>query len=61
MRGPKAFSIRSATSKVSGVRPFTNEVNALRPTPRAEWDEMEPRAVPSHPIRAHWRSWFHRA
>ena len=28
---------------------------------RAEWDEMEPHAVPSHPIRAHGRSWFHRA
>jgi len=26
---------------------------------RAEWDEMEPQSVPSHPIRAHWRSWFH--
>src|SRR5436189_4307675 len=22
---------------------------------------MEPHAVPSHPIRAHWRSWFHHA
>jgi glutathione S-transferase len=29
--------------------------------PRAEWDGREPRAVPSHPIRAHWRSWSHRA
>src|SRR5258708_40356020 len=29
--------------------------------PRAEWDEMEPHAVPSHPIHAHKRSWFHRA
>ena len=25
---------------------------------RAKWDDMEPHAVPSHPIRAHRRSWF---